>query len=105
MARLGWFLAGAATAAGVLVAAPNAYNRLRTTLDSSGQEIPPPADERHTGPDDFAPAAAVAGYDNPAEAGEMDEDTAELRLRIDETRQRIRRRAEGDTAADQPSSS
>jgi hypothetical protein len=92
-------LAGAATAAGVLVAAPNAYNRLRPAADSPGQE--PPADQEHTGPDDFAPAASFAGYD-PGEAGELDEDTAELRLRIDETRQRIRRRAEGDTAADQP---
>jgi hypothetical protein len=104
VARLGWFLAGAATAAGVLVAAPNAYNRLRTAVDSAGQEMPAPSDQEPTGRQDFAPAAAFAGYDRPAEAGEMDEDTAELRLRIDETRQRIRRRAEGegDAAADQP---
>jgi hypothetical protein len=100
VARLGWFLAGAATAAGVLVAAPNAYNRLRPAVGSPGQE--PPADQEHTEPDDFAPATAFAGYDGSGEAGELDEDTAELRLRIDETRQRIRRRAEGDTAADQP---
>jgi hypothetical protein len=101
VARTGWFLAGAATAAGVLVAAPNAYNRLRAAVDSPGREMPPPADQEHTGPDDFAPAAAFAGYDRPAEAGELDEDTAELRLRIDETRQRIRRRAEGDAAAEE----
>jgi hypothetical protein len=91
-------LAGAATAAGVLVAAPKAYDRLRPAVDSPGQER---SDQEHTGADDFAPAAAFAGYDRPAEAGAPDDDTAELRLRIDETRQRIRRRAEGDEAADQ----
>ena len=100
MARIGWFLAGAATAAAALVAAPESYNRLRGLLETTGEAMRPPADEAHTGTGDFAPAAAFAGYDAPADAARSDEDTAELRLRIDETRQRIRRRAEDGAATD-----
>jgi hypothetical protein len=91
VARIRWFLAGAATAAAALVAAPESYNRLRGLLETSGDTTHPPADE----------AAAFAGYDAPADAARSDEDTAELRLRIDETRQRIRRRAEDGTAAEE----
>ena len=45
-----------------------------------------PSDEAHTDPGDSLPPSAFAGYDAPADAGHSDEDTAELRLRIDETR-------------------
>jgi hypothetical protein len=100
VARIGWFLAGAATAAAALVAAPDSYNRLRALVDTSGGAMGAPSDEAHTSPDDFAPATAFAGYDAPVEAGRSDEDTAELRLRIDETRQRIRRRAEDGAAGE-----
>jgi gas vesicle protein len=100
VARIGWFLAGAATAAAALVAAPESYNRLRGLVESTGDAMHPPADETHTNPSDFAPAAAFAGYDSPVDAAHSDEDTAELRLRIDETRQRIRRRAEDSAATD-----
>src|SRR5436190_13005209 len=100
VARIGWFLAGAATAAAALVAAPESYNRLRGLLETTGEAMHPPADETHTNPSDFAPAAAFAGYDSPADAAHSDEDTAELRLRIDETRQRIRRRAEDSAVTD-----
>jgi len=102
VARIGWFLAGAATAAAALVAAPESYNRLRGLVETSGDTMPPPTDETHTSPGDVAPAAAFAGYDAPADAGRSDEeDTAELRLRIDETRQRIRRRAEDSAATEE----
>jgi hypothetical protein len=47
------------------------------------------------------PAAAFATYDPPEpEPRVADEDTAELRLRIDETRDRIRRRAKDGLEAD-----
>ena len=59
-----------------------------------------PSDEAPPAPGDVAPAAAFAGYDAPADAGHSDEDTAELRLRIDETRERIRRRAEDGAAGE-----
>jgi hypothetical protein len=98
VARIGWFLAGAATAAAALVAAPQGYSRLRGLVDASGETMHSPSGEAQS---DFAPAAAFAGYDAPAEAGYSDEDTAELRLRIDETRERIRRRAEDGAATDE----
>ncbi len=94
MARIAWFLAGAASAAAALVAAPHSYYKLRGLVETSGQTMEPPSDESATGPNDFAPAAAFAGYDAPDPSSSVDEDTAELRIRIDETRQRIRRRAE-----------
>ena len=95
MARIGWFLAGAATAAAALVAAPRGYGKLRGLVEAPGETMHSSSDETAG---DFAPAAGFAGYDAPAEAGQSDDDTAELRLRIDETRERIRRRA-GDGAA------
>jgi hypothetical protein len=98
VARIGWFLAGAATAAAALVAAPQGYSKLRGLVEPSGETMHSSSDET---PGDFAPAAAFAGYDAPAEAGHSDEDTAELRLRIDETRERIRRRAEDGGATDE----
>jgi hypothetical protein len=98
VARIGWFLAGAATAAAALVAAPQGYSRLRGLVDGSGETMHSPSGEALG---DFAPAAAFAGYDAPAEAGRSDDDTAELRLRIDETRERIRRRTEDGAATDE----
>jgi hypothetical protein len=99
VARIAWFLAGAASAAAALVAAPHSYNKLRGLVDTSGQVMESPSDETDTGPSDFAPATAFAGYDAPEPSDQVDEDTAEIRLRIDETRQRIRRRAEDGAAA------
>jgi hypothetical protein len=100
VARVGWFLAGAATAAAALVAAPQGYSKLRGLVEASGETMHSSSDET-ADPGDFAPAAAFAGYDAPADAGHSDEDTAELRLRIDETRERIRRRAENGAATDE----
>lgn len=93
-------MAGAVSAAAALVAAPHSYSRLRALVGTSGETMTPPSDQTATDPTDFAPAAAFAGYD-PVESDNVDEDTAELRLRIDETRQRIRRRAEDGTQVDE----
>jgi len=100
VARIGWFLAGVVTAAAALVAAPDAYDRLRALVETSSDATGEPGDETYAGPGDFPPAAAFAGYDAPADADQVDEDTAELRLRIDETRQRVRRRAEDGGASE-----
>jgi hypothetical protein len=109
MVRLRWFAVGAAAAAGVLVAAPSAYQRLRGALGPSSQpalpagEAEPPASAPEP-PAATAPAAAFASYDpQPAATAPPvpDDDTAELRLRIDETRDRIRRRVQ-DAPADEP---
>jgi hypothetical protein len=100
--RMRWFMVGAAAAAGALVATPSAYQRLRTLvvpverpmLPAGEQQTPaPPAEPAAT-----APAAAFATHDAPPP---LDDDTAELRLRIDETRDRIRRRAQDTPAADE----
>ena len=87
-------MAGAGVAAGALVAAPGAYQRLRTLVQPIERpalpmpaEQPPPAAAQPP-----PPAAAFATYEPPTVD---DEETAELRLRIDETRDRIRRRAGG----------
>jgi hypothetical protein len=89
-------MAGAGAAAGALVAAPGAYQRLRTLVQPIDRpalpmpaEQPPPGAAPVTSP---PPATAFATYEPPAVD---DEETAELRLRIDETRDRIRRRAGG----------
>lgn len=96
MGRARWFIVGAAATAGVLVAAPSAYQRLRGLVSADDPALldPGPAPEP-------APAAAFATYDPPEpEPMVADEDTAELRLRIDETRDRIRRRAKDGLEAD-----
>lgn len=96
MGRARWFIVGAAATAGVLVAAPGAYQRLRGLVSADDPALldPGPAPEP-------APAAAFATYDPPEpEPMVADEDTAELRLRIDETRDRIRRRAKDGLEAD-----
>ena len=94
MARMRWFIAGAVTAAGALVAA----GKVRRLLGSDGEELEawdePPFDEPATAAP--RPATAFAAYDAPPP---LDDDTQELRLRIDETRDRIRRRSQ-DAAAD-----
>ena len=102
MGRTRWFIVGAAATAGVLVAAPGAYQRLRGLVAADDQTLlepgpaPEPAYEAPT-----APAAAFATSDPPEpEPMVADEDTAELRLRIDETRDRIRRRAKDGLEAD-----
>jgi hypothetical protein len=82
MARVRWFIAGAAAAAGALVAAPKAYERLRgaTGHDDAPTitEAPPVAPVEPAKP---RPAAAIAQFDV--------ERSTELRQRIDETRARI----------------
>jgi hypothetical protein len=93
--RARWFIVGAAATAGALVAAPGAYQRLRGLIATGDPQLlePGPAPEPPYEPPP-APAAAFASYDSPEpEPFVADEDTAELRLRIDETRDRIRRRA------------
>jgi hypothetical protein len=104
--RARWFIVGAAATAGALVAAPGAYQRLRGLVAAGDPPLlePGPASEPAYRPPP-APAAAFATYDSPEpEPTVADEDTAELRLRIDETRDRIRRRAknglEDDTEAE-----
>jgi hypothetical protein len=100
--RTRWFIVGAAATAGVLVAAPGAYPRLRAlgAADDPALLEPGPAPEPAYQPPP-APAAAFATYDPPEpEPSVADEDTAELRLRIDETRDRIRRRAKDGVEAD-----
>jgi len=82
MPRVRWFIAGAAAAAGALVAAPKAYERLRSLAgaDDAPQLTdvapPPPA-----APPRPRPPAAIATFDV--------ERTSELRQKIDETRARI----------------
>jgi hypothetical protein len=94
--RARWFIVGAAATAGALVAAPGAYQRLRGLVAAGDAKRlgPGPAPEPANQPPP-APAAAFATYDPPEQAPSVaEEDTAELRLRIDETRDRIRRRAQ-----------
>ena len=82
MPRVRWFIAGAAAAAGALVAAPKAYERLRSLAgaDDAPQltDAPPPPPAATPRP---RPAAAIATFDV--------ERTSELRQKIDETRARI----------------
>ena len=99
MARLRWFIAGAAAATGALVAAPSAYEKLRGVVDRGALPEPAPipeltetvaaAEESGNGaataaPAPAAPAAAFATYDRDAE---------ELRGKIESTRGRIRQKA------------
>ena len=111
MARLRWIAVGAAAATGVLVVAPSAYQRLRTAIGPSqqpelepGDEAGPAAGEPPAASAAPPPAAAFATWDPPPAATAppvSDDDTAELRLRIDETRDRIRRRVQ-ESPADEP---
>jgi hypothetical protein len=100
MARLRWIAVGAAAATGVLVVAPSAYQRLRTAIGPSQQPASAEPSAAATPP----PAAAFATWDPPPAATAppvSDDDTAELRLRIDETRDRLRRRVQ-ESPADEP---
>ena len=82
MARARWFIAGAAAAAGVLVAAPKAYDRLRGAIGhEDAPEIADPPPAQPVEPAKPRPAAAVAQFD-------IERSTA-LRQKIDETRARI----------------
>ena len=102
MGRARWFIVGAAATAGALVAAPGAYQRLRGLVAAGDPPLlePGPAPEPAYQPPP-APAAAFATYDRPEQAPSVaEEDTAELRLRIDETRDRIRRRAQDGVEVD-----
>lgn len=97
MPRVRWFIAGAAAAAGALVAAPKAYERLRSLAgaDDAPQltdAVPPPP----AAPPRPRPAAAIATFDV--------ERTSELRQKIDETRARIHEKTavRPDQAEDDP---
>ncbi len=96
MPRVRWFIAGAAAAAGALVAAPKAYERLRSLAgaDDAPQltDAPPPP----AAPPRPRPAAAIATFDV--------ERTSELRQKIDETRARIHEKTavRPDQAEDDP---
>jgi hypothetical protein len=82
MARVRWFIVGAAAAAGALVAAPKAYERLRSL--TGADEAPELVDAPPAPPVEAPrprPAAAIATFDV--------ERTSELRQKIDETRARI----------------
>lgn len=82
MARVRWFIAGAAAAAGALVAVPKAYDRLRGAIGHDDvpeiADAPPAATVEPAKP---RPAAAIAQFDL--------ERSTELRQRIDDTRARI----------------
>ena len=102
MGRARWFIVGVAATAGALVAAPGAYQRLRGLVAAGDPPLiePGPAPQPAYQPPP-PPAAAFATYDPPeSEPSVADEDTAELRLRIDETRDRIRQRAKDGVEAD-----
>jgi hypothetical protein len=114
MARFRWFIAGAAAATGALVTAPGAYQRLREALTPGAPRQLPPGDwpERDNARAPAAPVAEPAQADTAggdeaaadaaATAAAMDEDeeTLELRMRIEETRARIQRRASEVSAPD-----
>jgi hypothetical protein len=94
--RIRWFIAGAAAGAGALVATPDVYRRLRTAVeavapppelppgapDTPATEVPPELDDRARDEPELTDPGAVES-----------EDTAELRVRIDETRARIHEKA------------
>jgi hypothetical protein len=81
MARIRWFLAGAAAAAGTLVAAPDAYRRLRTLVEPPERKALPPGP-----PPEPEAAAETAPAVDPAESDA-------LRERIENTRARVRQKA------------
>ncbi|MDX6535599.1 MAG: hypothetical protein QOF68_3343 [Gaiellales bacterium] len=107
MARFRWFIAGAAAATGALVTAPGAYQRLRESLmPGLPKQLPPGEWPERGGSEAATPAAAepaptavTAERETPREpvttatAAVEDDDSRELRLRIEETRARIQRRA------------
>jgi hypothetical protein len=92
--RMRWFIAGAAATAGALVAA----GQVRRLLGSWEEPELEAWDERaaESSPAEPSPATAFASYDTVPPA---DDDTQELRLRIDETRDRIRRRTQDPKAS------
>ena len=99
MARMRWFIAGAVAAAGALAAAGQVRRMLGTgdmdelePWDEPQAYEPSPYEPPATTP---RPAAAFASYDAPSE-----DDTQELRLRIDETRERIRQRTQDAAESD-----
>ena len=100
MGRMRWFIVGAVTAAGAMVAAGKVRRMIGSGDDAELEPWDePPANEPAAPPP--RPATAFAAYDAPPPS---DDDTQELRLRIDETRDRIRRRTQ-DAATDADTSS
>lgn len=112
MSRIRWFLAGAAVTAGALAAAPGAYQRLRSVVGPVSSPLLPSGlgenDFEETG--DASGVGAAADDSHPFVPGTpapepVDDDTAELRARIDETRARIHERAQSaqqDEAPEEP---
>jgi len=107
VSRIRWFLAGAAVTAGALAAAPGAYERLRSVVAPVTGPLLPGFDD-----DDFEDAGAgafeaLADDPGPFVPGSPavdpgDDDTAELRSRIDETRARIHERAQSARGDEEP---
>jgi hypothetical protein len=94
--RMRWFIVGAAATAGAFIAADRMRRRLAADDELDLEQWDEPA--APVVPSPPRPATAFASYDTVPPA---DDDTQELRLRIDETRDRIRRRTqEQDAAAD-----
>ncbi len=98
MGRMRWFMVGAAAAAGAFVAAGRVRRMLAPGDELGLEDWDEPEASALAEPAPPRPATAFASYDTVPPA---DDDTQELRLRIDETRDRIRRRTqEQDAAAD-----
>jgi ABC-type amino acid transport substrate-binding protein len=95
MARLRWFIAGAAAATGALVAAPSAYTRLRGLVDHDALPAPePPLELAETVAEADNGSVKVATPPAPAAAfATYDRDADELREKIENTRGRIREKA------------
>jgi hypothetical protein len=94
--RVRWFIAGAGTAAAAILATSGGRSRVRR-LAGRGEHPELEAGDAPTAATASAQAVTPGpAYDLPL----VDDDTKELRLRIDETRDRIRRRTQDVTAAD-----
>jgi len=100
---LHWFLAGAAAAAGALVARPEAYRRMRGVLEPSPPQplLTPP---RETGGEPAAPPSpARAAQPPPPPAPAVDPaETDAMRMKIDQTRARIAEKAAHSTDTEAP---
>jgi hypothetical protein len=101
VSRIRWFLAGAAVTAGALAAAPGAYQRLRSVIGPVTSPLLPSGfeDDEWAEDDDGSVFDPIADDPGPFVPGApspepVSDDTAELRMRIDETRARIHERAQ-----------
>jgi hypothetical protein len=113
VSRIRWFLAGAAVTAGALAAAPGAYQRLRSVIGPvTSPLLPSGLDDE----DEFEASGDLSAFDaavdepapfvpGPAAAADpVGDDTAELRMRIDNARARIHERAQSARGDEEPPS-